>query len=120
MVPTIGRAGFGWIEVAGSRYSHDIVIDLRGAVRKRRKKLSKQVYGTSHTISIAEARDVYEQGCDVLLIGAGKFGRVTLSGEAQAFFADRSVAVELAPTQQAVERWNALDGAVIGLFHITC
>jgi hypothetical protein len=118
--PQIGKSAFGWIEVADSRYDHDIVIGLSGAVRKRRKKLSKQVYGTSHTVSLAEARDVFEEGCNTLLIAAGKFGRVTLSDEARGFFDDRQIVVELLPTRQAVERWNALSGAVIGLFHVTC
>lgn len=120
MEPRVDRTGFGWIEVAGSRYNYDIVITMGGAVRKRRKKLSKEVYGTSHTISIAEARDVYEQGCRTLIIGSGKFGRVQLSPEAQSFFAEHSVVVALLPTQDAVERWNAIHGAVAGLFHVTC
>lgn len=120
MEPRVNRVGFGWVEVAGSRYDCDIVIDLGGAVRKRRKKLSKEVYGTSHMISIAEARDVYEEGCRTLIIGSGKFGRVQLSPEAQSFFAEHSVVVALLPTQDAIVRWNLARGAVVGLFHVTC
>jgi hypothetical protein len=34
---------------------HDGVICLSGKVKKRKKKLSKEQYGTSHTVSLAEA-----------------------------------------------------------------
>ena len=120
MESQITKTGFGWIVVGDDRYEHDIVIELGGTVRKRRKKLSKKVYGTSHKISLAEARDVYEDGCQVLLVSAGVFGRVALSDEAQAFFDKQSVQVEVLPTQRAVRRWNAMTGKAIGLFHVTC
>jgi hypothetical protein len=118
--PQVIKTGFGWITLGADRYNHDIVIGLDGIVRKRRKKLSKQVYGTSHKISLAEARDVLEEGCEVLLISAGVFGRVGLSDEAKAYFDGHSVQVVVLPTQQAVRRWNAMTGKAVGLFHVTC
>jgi len=55
MKPTLTGTGFGWMDVDDQRVSHDILIRLDGEVTKRKKKLSKEVYGTSHTISLAEA-----------------------------------------------------------------
>jgi len=49
--PIVEGTGFGFIDVDGERISHDILIRLDGEVIKRKKKLSKEIYGTSHTIS---------------------------------------------------------------------
>jgi hypothetical protein len=49
---------------------------------KRKKELSKAVYGRSHTISLAEARHIYQKGAARLIIFAGQYGTVELSDEA--------------------------------------
>jgi len=111
---------FGTITVAGKPIKHDIVIAPDGKVRKRKKKLSKQVYGTSHTLSLAEAEETWQQGARMLIIGTGHVDRVRLSPEAQAYLEGKGCQVELLPTPKAIERWNEAKGDVIGLFHITC
>jgi hypothetical protein len=120
MKPNLSGTGFGWIEVEDERISYDILIRLDGEVLKRKKKLSKEVYGTSHTISLAEAEYIYEEGAESLLIGGGQFGRVRLSEEAASFFQERNIQVEICPTPQALKIWNEKKGKRIGLFHITC
>ena len=86
----------------------------------RKKELSKEVYGTSHTISQAEAEYIYEEGAHGLLIGAGQFGRVRLSPEAAAYFQEKDCPVTILTTAQAVKSWNFRHSQLIGLFHITC
>jgi len=124
MKPTITETRFGSItlEMGGKSvaYHHDVVIRPSGKVQKRKKKLSKQVYGTSHTISLAEANHIYQEGAEMLLIGTGAFGMVKLSDEAAGFFEEKGVEVESQPTAEAAQVWNELQGAVIGLFHVTC
>jgi hypothetical protein len=70
-------------------------------VEKRRKKLSKAVYGTSHIVSLDEAKYIYEEGAERVILGTGQQGMVKLSTE-------------------AIQAWNEAEGAVIGLFHVTC
>ncbi|UCD48819.1 MAG: Mth938-like domain-containing protein [Phycisphaerales bacterium] len=120
MKPAITDTSFGTITVGSDLIEHDIVIRLSGQVKKRRKKLSKAVYGTSHTISLDEARHVYEEGAQRLIVGAGQQGMVELSDEATTYFEKKGCKVDLWPTPKAIERWNEAQGAVIGLFHITC
>ena len=88
--------------------------------RTHNKHLSKEIYGTSHTISLAEAEDIYQEGAQGLLIGAGHFGRVRLSPEAAAFFEEKDCPVTILTTPQAVKSWNFRHSLLIGLFHITC
>lgn len=120
MKPKIDKTRFGSITVAGEAYDHDILIRMNGKVEKRKKSLSKQVFGTSHVISLAEAEHIYEKGLTRLIIGSGQTGMVKLSPEAEAFFKQKDCAVELMPTPEAIQRWNEAKGSTGGLFHITC
>lgn len=120
MKPKIEGTRFGSITIAGEKLESDVIIRLSGKVKKRKKKLSKAVYGTSHMISLEEAQHVYEDGAARLIVGAGQYGLVELSEEAAAFFEGRDCQVDLLPTKSAAEAWNEAEGQVIGLFHITC
>ena len=50
---------FGTITIDGQTYEHDVIIRLSGEVVKRKKKLSKKYYGTSHVLSKDEAKFVF-------------------------------------------------------------
>ena len=117
----IDHSEFGSITIDGKTYEHDVKIDLAGKVRKRKKKLSKQEYGTSHIISKAEAEDVFEKGCKLLIVGTGQEGNVRLSPEAEAYFDEKGCKLLLEPTQQAIRSFNhAHEQRKIGLIHVTC
>lgn len=120
MKPHIDSTKFGSIQIAGKTYDHDVLIGLDGKIRKRKKKLSKKIYGTSHNLSRDEAEYVYEEGAERLIIGTGQYGRVKISDEAREFFQAHDIEVELAPTPEALRRWNDAEGRVIALFHTTC
>ena len=120
MKPEINSTSFGSITVNREVYDYDIIITLAGEVRKRKKKLSKAVYGTSHTISKDEAKYVYEDGVEALIIGSGQYGAVELSEEAADYFKKKNCCVIILPTPKAIKEWNLSKGKVIGLFHITC
>ena len=120
MEPRIDRTEFGSVTIEGEVFDHDVIIRLGGRMEKRKKKLSKAVYGTSHTISLAEADYLYQKGAERLLIGAGQEGRVALSEEAAAYLARKRCQVELLPTPEVIPVWNQAEGAVIGLLHVTC
>ncbi len=120
MKPKTNETKFGSITVAGTEYEHDVIIRLNGKVEKRKKKLSRQLYGTSHIISLAEAEYVYEDGANWLIIGTGQSDMAKLSPEAEAFFQEKRCTVKLLPTPEAIRCWNETEGAAIGLFHVTC
>jgi hypothetical protein len=118
--PRIESTEFGSITIGGKVCQHDVVIRLDGKVEKRKKKLSKQETGSGHLISLDEARQVYQEGAVRLIVGTGQSGMVKLSDAAVDFFKQKGCAVELLPTPAAIGAWNAAQGAVIGLFHVTC
>ena len=116
----INDTSFGSITVNGERFSHDVIIRLSGKVKKRKKKLSKQIYGTSHTLSLEEAKYIYEGGCETLIVGTGQYGILTLSEEAAQFFEQHGCNVILRKTPEAIKEFNAMRGEKIGVFHVTC
>lgn len=91
-------------------------------MKKRKKKLSKAVYGTSHTISLEEAEYVCAQGAGAerLIVGSGQYGNVELSPEAAAYLERQRCRVVLLPTPEVIDVWNEAEGSAIGLFHVTC
>jgi hypothetical protein len=66
------RFSFGSIQIDGSTYEHDVVID-HGEVRKRKKKPSKQFRDTfGHTPVSLEEKIPWQ--CRCLVIGTGTGG----------------------------------------------
>ena len=120
MKPAINKTSFGSITVGGEKFSHDIFITLDGKVKKRKKKLSKAVYGTSHKISMDEIGHIFEEKAEGIIIGSGQFGVAELSEEAEEFLKRRNCKVLLSKTPEAIRRWNEMKGRWVGLFHITC
>lgn len=120
MKPTLEKTAFGSITIDGRVLEHDVVIRLDGRAEKRKKKLSKAVYGTSHVISVEEARHVFEKGAELLILGSGQEGMVRLSEEAADYLRRKKCRVIIAPTPEAVREWNRWEGPAIGLFHVTC
>ena len=116
----IQRTEFGSITIDGKTYEHDVIIHLSGKVKKRQKKLSKEQYGTSHIISKAEAKSIFEDGCDLLIIGAGQQGNVHLSRQASAYFEKKGCQVIVQPTPEAILSFNRSREKKIGLMHVTC
>lgn len=120
MAMKIDGTQFGEITIDGRTYDHDVIIRLSGEIVKRKKKLSKKLYGTSHVLSKDEAKFLLEKGCEKIIIGSGQFGNVHLSPDAEAYFERHGCKVLLKPTEEAIELFNHSRGKTIGLFHVTC
>ena len=120
MKPCIQDTSFGSIKIDDIVYDNDVVIRLNGEVKKRKKKLSKAIYGSSHTVSLDEAKHIYDKGATRVVIGSGQYGALRLSNEAKEYFNKKNCSVELLPTPEAIEAWNKSKNGTIGMFHITC
>jgi hypothetical protein len=116
----IENTTFGTITINGKIHEHDVLIRLSGEVVKRKKKLSKKYYGTSHVLSKEEAKFIFERGCNELIIGSGQMNNVRLSAEAEAYFKKKDRKVLLQPTPDAIQAFNKSHAKKIGLFHVTC
>ena len=104
----IDATEFGAVTIDAKTYEHDVIIRLSGKVEKRRKRLSKEKYGTSHIVSKEEAKFVFEDGY------------VRLSPEASAYFDKKRCRVILQPTPEAIVSFNRSRDKKIALIHVTC
>lgn len=120
MKPLIQNTTFGSITIEGETFDNDVIIRLNGVVKKRKKKLSKAVYGSSHTVSLDEAKYIFDKGANQIVIGSGQYGALSLSDEAKKYFNKRDCTVNLLPTPEAIKVWNESKEGTIGMFHITC
>ena len=120
MEPKIQDTQFGSITVGGEVYEYDIVIRLGGKVKKIKKKISKKQYGTSHTVSLGEAEDIFDEGAERLIVGTGQYGALKLSKEAEDYFRNKGCSVTLLPTPEAAQVWNEAADKAMGMFHVTC
>lgn len=120
MKPRIDSTQFGSITIGGKTFDHDVVIRLNGEIVKRKKKLSKAVYGTSHKVSKDEAKFVHEDGAQQIIIGTGQSGILELSEEAEDYFRKKKCRIAVLPMPKAIKIWNNTKEKVVGLFHVTC
>ena len=120
MIPKIEKTKFGSITIGGEDIEHDIFITADGRVKKRKKKLSKAVFGTSHTISREEIRYIYRKGIEGIIIGSGQYGVTEISDEAVEYLQRKKCKVILCTTPEAIRDWNRTEGKWMGLFHVTC
>ena len=111
---------YGSITIDGDTYPHDVLIRISGEIAKRKKKLSKKFYGTSHIVSLEEAEFIYEKGAELMIVGTGQDGNLRLSPEAAEFLSHKRCPVHAEPTPRAISTFNKAKGQKIGLFHVTC
>jgi len=107
--------------INGKTYDYDVIIRLSGAVEKRRKRLSKDMCGTSHMVSKAEAKFVFEDGCELVIVGTGQDGNMHLSPEASSYFDKKHCRLVLQRTPEAILTYNkSPEKKKAALMHVTC
>ena len=81
-----------------------MLIRSTGDIVKRKKKLSKRLYGTSHIISKDEAKFIRDKACRTLILGTGQEDQVRLSPEAAKYLDKKGCRVIAKPTPEALHR----------------
>jgi len=118
--PEIASTSFGQITVGAKTYGHDIYLLADGKVKKRKKRLAKAAYGTSHRIGPDELERVCQGGPEVLFIGTGQYGAVKLTEEGREFLRQRGVECCALATPQAIGAYNDCRQPKAALIHVTC
>ena len=113
-----GRFAFGSIEVDGTTYEHDIVID-RGEIRKRRKGPSKALRSQYGHTPLSLDEDI-PWDCGRLVIGSGATGALPLVDGVAEEAARRGVQLIVLPTSQAIEELDRAQTDTNAILHLTC
>src|SRR5215510_2225425 len=74
-----GHFSFGNLEIDGTTYEHDVVID-RGKILKRKKKPSKRFRDQFGHTPLSVDEDIPWK-CSQLIIGTGAYGRLPVMDE---------------------------------------
>jgi hypothetical protein len=112
------KFSFGSIQIDGSTYEHDVIID-RDDIRKRTKKPSKQFKAEfGHTpLSVAEK---IPWNCKQLVIGTGAYGKLPVMKAVQREAERRKIELLVLPTGEAIKILNQNRDDTNAVLHITC
>jgi hypothetical protein len=114
----LGKFEFGSIEIEGTRYEHDVVID-RGEVRKRKKKPSKRFRDQfGHTPVSLEEEIPWR--CRRLIVGTGMYGALPLMKEVEREAKRRKIDLEPMPTAEAIKVLAGNPSHTNAILHVTC
>lgn len=112
----IDSYSFGHIEINGQAYTSDVVIFEDRVDSSWRRKEGHSLYPEDIT-AILKAKP------DVLIIGTGYFGMMTVPKKTLDHIVSSGIEVKVIRTAKAVELYNSLKDkktTVIAAFHITC
>jgi hypothetical protein len=72
-------------------------------------------------VSKAEAKFVFEDGCELVIVGTGQDGNVHLSPEASSYFDKKHCRLVLQRTPEAILTYNkSPEKKKAALMHVTC
>jgi hypothetical protein len=110
---------FGEIEIDGTRYDHDVVID-GGAVGKRRKKASK-AHRAQYGHTPLSAGENIPWGGPELVVGTGTYGGLPIMPEVEAEARRRGIRLTALPTPDACALLRGrVPGEIHAVLHVTC
>jgi hypothetical protein len=113
-----GRYSFGSIEVDGTTFDHDIVID-GDRIRKRRKGPSKALRAAYGHTPLSAAEEI-PWGCRRLIVGSGASGALPITDELLEEATRRGVEVVILPTREAIEAIAQGGADTNAILHVTC
>ncbi len=109
---------FGSLQIDGSTYEHDVIID-RGEIRKRKKKPSKKFREEfGHTPLSVEEKIPWK--CRQLVVGTGALGNLPVMDEVRREAERRHIKLRMLPTPQAIEVLNQDMKDTNAILHVTC
>ena len=109
---------FGSIQIDGSVYEYDVIID-HGEIRKRKKKLSKKFQEQfGHTPLSTEEEIPWK--CHQLVVGSGSHGQLPVMPEVEREAGRRNIKLLILPTSEAIEVLKQEPKDTNAILHVTC
>lgn len=114
------KSEFGWIEIGGVRYDHDVIIHRNGSVTKRSKKKSKDLKNTyGHTpLSENELDFLKKEQPEKVFIGSGQYGDLPLTPDAENVLSRFETFIH--PTPEILDMLKKEPHSFVAIIHVTC
>jgi hypothetical protein len=109
---------FGSIQIDGTVYEHDVIID-RGGIRKRKKKPSKKFREQFGHTPLSIEEEIPWQ-CRQLVIGGGAYGRLPVMQGVQREAERHKIKLFVLPTLDAIEVLKRGRKGTNAILHVTC
>ena len=105
---------FGEIVIQGKKYTSDVIISPLGVTSWWRKE--------GHELHTEDLTEVLQQKPEVLVVGTGKYGLVTVLPETRHCLEEMGIELVAQDTEQACHTYNQLCSSrkVIAALHLTC
>ena len=112
----IDHYSFGSITIDGKEYSSDVII------------YSERVDSSwwrqeGHNLEPADLTDIVKAKPDILIVGTGFYGVMSVPEETLSFLKSHGLEVQVMPTKKAVELFNDVQGkakSCVAALHLTC
>jgi hypothetical protein len=115
-MPSIDSYEFGTVEIDGRKYTSDVIILPYHVQDNWRRE-------TGHSLSIGDLQTVFDAAPDVLVIGQGAHGCMSVPDETMERLKDAGIDLVCASTPEAVRLYNERSGGeqtVAAALHLTC
>jgi hypothetical protein len=112
------KFSFGSIQIDGSTYEHDVVID-HGKIRKREKAPSKEFRGSFAHTPLSVEEDI-PWNCSRRAVGTGAYGSLPVMEEVKREAKRCKVELLVVPTRQAIEALKQEAEETNAILHVTC
>lgn len=112
----IGSYSFGKMFINGKHYGKDLLIDNGEVIPNWWRE-------KGHFLQLADLRTVLRDLPAVVIIGAGKYGRMEVSQEVTDYFDKSGIEYHIMKTDKAVQLYNEMKNAdrkLVAGFHLTC
>ena len=114
------RTCYGWIEIDGIRYDHDVIVHRDLTVEKRSKKKSRKHRGFfSHTpLAETELGFLEKEKPEIVYIGTGQFDELPITTEALMILARfRTI---MRPTPEVLRSLSNEYRSYAAILHVKC
>src|SRR5438128_12084533 len=113
------KFSFGSIQIDGTTYEHDVVID-RGEILKRKKKPSKKFRDEFGHTPLSIKEKIPWKECNRLIIGTGANGALPVMDEVKIEAKRRKIDLVILPTGEAIEELSENPRKTNAIIHVTC
>jgi len=107
---------FGSIDIDGRTYTSDVIITPERVIDRWRRR-------RGHALAVVDLDDIVAGRPDVLVIGTGYFGRMSVAQATRRYLEQKGIQVRDARTRKAVHEFRRLQKErrrVVAALHLTC
>jgi hypothetical protein len=116
----IVEKSFRQITIGKNTYESDMYILVNGEIKRRAKKLAKEIYGTSHKIGPSELKNICRGKPKKVFIGTGQSGVVELTQEGDNFLREHGVECCVLPTSKVIQEFNKFGKPKAAVINLSC